>query len=81
MDYSYKQRLSVLQSEQEQEALKRKKQSEDMTSTRLNTIGNIHKSMQEMLDLQNSIKQLTINDVDNQLHHHRKMYVLFLLVL
>ena len=75
MDYSYKQRLSALQSEQEQQALKKKKQNEEMTQQRIDSIGNIHKAIQAMLAQQNQIKLSTISDMDNQIHHHNKMYI------
>ena len=73
MDYSYKQRLAAFQSEQEEQALKRAKQSKEITEKRLDSIGNIHKSMQEMLAHQKEIKELRMNDLDNQIHHNNKL--------
>ena len=76
MDYSYKQRLSAFQSEHEEQALKKNQQNEEITKQRIESIGNIHKSIQAMISQQNQIKQLAINDLDNQIHHHKKMYVM-----
>jgi len=73
LDYTHKQRVSTLQAEQKQLAMDRKKQSEKLTKTRLDCIGNIHKATQQLLQEQDALKKVMVSDLDNQIHHHRKI--------
>ena len=73
LDYSHRRRMAALQYEEEQHALRRKEESERIAKQRLDSIASLQSTMHEFLKQQHQMKQLTVRDLDDSLHHHRKM--------